>query len=90
MIRKPIHMLALFFGLLACSLEGEFKCVTPDEIPFPFGGGVVQPLVSTPQYEQYDYIVPETARDQLIIDEQLHGTRDAPAGGIGMMQKWNF
>ena len=87
MIRKPIHMLALFFGLLACSLEGEFKCVTDGMIPFPLGGGVVQPLVSTPNY---DYIVPQTARDQLIIDEQLHGTRDAPAGGIGVMQKWNF
>ncbi len=87
MIRKSIHILALSFGLLACSLEGEFKCVTSGTIPFPFGGGIVQPLVSTPQY---DYIVPQTARDQLIIDEQLHGTRDAPAGGIGVMQKWDF
>ena len=88
MIRKLTPILALFIGLLTCRIEGQFKCVTPGT--FPFGGGVVQPLVSTPQYEQYDYIVPETARDQLIIDEQLHGTRDAPAGGIGMMQKWNF
>ena len=87
MIRKLTHILALFFGLLTCSLEGEFKCATPDTIPFPFGGGVVQPLVSTPQN---DYIEPPTAREQLIIDEHLHGTRDAPAGGVGVMQKWDF
>jgi hypothetical protein len=53
----------------------------------PFGGGVVQPLVSTPQY---DYTDPATTRQQLIIDERIHGTRDAPASGIGLMQKWEF
>jgi hypothetical protein len=25
MIRKPIHILALFLGLLVCSLEGQFE-----------------------------------------------------------------
>jgi hypothetical protein len=85
MIRKPIHILALFLGLLVCSLEGQFKCVTSGMIPF--GGGVVQPLVSTPQY---DYTDPATTRQQLIIDERIHGTRDAPASGIGLMQKWEF
>jgi len=85
MIRKPTLILALFLGLLVCSIEGQFKCVNSGMIPF--GGGVVQPLVSTPQ--NY-YTEPETTRQQLIIEERLHGTRDAPASGIGLMQKWEF
>ena len=47
MNQKLAPVLALFIGLLTCSIEGRFKCVTPGT--FPVGGGVIQPLVSSPQ-----------------------------------------
>jgi hypothetical protein len=84
MIRKLTHILALFIGLLACSLEGQFKCVTPGE--FPFGGGVVQPLVSSPQYDPNE----SPTRRQMTIEERIYGTSSAPAGGVGLMQTWSF
>jgi hypothetical protein len=84
MIRKPTHVLALFIGLLTCSLEGRFKCVTPGT--FPFGGGVVQPLVSSPQFDPNE----SEARQRLTIDERIYGTSSAPAGGVGLMQSWRF
>ena len=84
MIRKRIHILALFIGLLTCSLEGRFKCVTPGA--FPFGGGVLQPLVSSPQFDPNE----SQTRQLLTIDERLDGTRSAPTGGIGLMQSWSF
>jgi hypothetical protein len=84
MIRKRIHILALFIGLLTCSLEGKFKCVTPGA--FPFGGGVIQPLVSSPEFDPNE----SQTRQQLSIDERIYGTSSAPAGGIGLMQSWSF
>ena len=84
MNRKSIHILALFIGLLTCSIEGKFKCVTPGA--FPFGGGVVQPLVSSPQFDTNE----SQTRQQLTIDERINGTSSAPAGGIGLMQSWSF
>ncbi|MGO9022328.1 MAG: hypothetical protein ACLQVJ_28655 [Syntrophobacteraceae bacterium] len=84
MIRKLTHILALFIGLLTCSIEGQFKCVTPGT--FPFGGGVLQPLVSSPLYDPTE----SEARQQLTIDERIQGTSSAPAGGVGMMQSWSF
>ena len=84
MIRKPTHILALFLGLLVCSIEGEFKCVTSGMIPF--GGGVVQPLVSSPQFDLNE----SQTRQQMTIEERIYGTSSAPAGGIGLMQKWSF
>jgi len=84
MIRKLTHILALFIGLLACSLEGQFKCVTPGT--FPFGGGVVQPLVLSPQFDPNE----SQARQQMTVEERLYGTSSAPTGGIGLMQKWSF
>jgi len=84
MIRKLTHILALFVGLLACSLEGQFKCVTPGT--FPFGGGVVQPLALSPQFDPNE----SQARQQMTVEERIYGTSSAPAGGIGLMQKWSF
>ena len=84
MIRKRIHILALFIGLLTCSLEGKFKCVTPGA--FPFGGGVIQPLVSSPEFDPNE----SQTRQQMTIEERIYGTSSAPAGGIGLMQKWSF
>ncbi|MGO8942156.1 MAG: hypothetical protein ACLQJ7_00575 [Syntrophobacteraceae bacterium] len=84
MMRKFIHISALFIGLLTCSIEGKFKCVTPGA--FPFGGGIVQPLVSSPQFDPSE----SAARQQLTIDERINGTSSAPAGGIGLMQLWSF
>ncbi len=84
MNRKLIHISVLFIGLLTCSIEGKFKCVTPGA--FPFGGGVVQPLVSSPQFDPSE----SQTRQQLTIDERINGTSSAPAGGIGLMQSWSF
>ncbi len=84
MIRKLTHILALFIGLLACSLEGQFKCVTPGA--FPFGGGVVQPFTSSPEFDSNE----SQARQRLTIDERIEGTSSAPAGGAGLMQSWSF
>jgi hypothetical protein len=84
MILKQTHIFALFVGLLPCSLEGQFKCVTPGA--FPFGGGVVQPLVQSPQFDPNE----SQARQQMTIEERIYGTSAAPAGGIGLMQKWSF
>ena len=84
MIRKLTYILALFIGLLTCSIEGRFKCVTPGA--FPFGGGVVQPLVSSPEFDPNE----SQTRQRLIIDERIQGTSSAPAGGIGLMQSWGF
>ena len=84
MIRKLTPILALFIGLLTCRIEGQFKCVTPGT--FPFGGGVVQPLVSSPQFDLNE----SQARQQMTIEERIYGTSSAPAGGIGLMQKWSF
>jgi hypothetical protein len=84
MIRKLTHIVALFVGLLTCSIEAQFKCVTPGA--FPLGGGVVQPLVSSPQFDPNE----SEARQRLTIDERMYGTAVAPAGGIGMMQSWGF
>jgi hypothetical protein len=84
MIRKLTHILVLFMGLFVCSLEGKFKCVTPGA--FPFGGGIIQPLVSSPEFDPNE----SQTRQQLIIDERLNGTSSAPSGGIGLMQKWSF
>ncbi len=84
MIRKFTHILALFVGLLTCSVEGQFKCVTPGT--FPFGGGVIQPFASS---AQYDVTRPE-AREQQTVDERIYGTSVAPAGGVGLMQSWSF
>ncbi len=84
MIRKLTSILALFIALLTCSIEGRFKCVTPGA--FPFGGGVVQPLVSSPWFDPNE----SDTRQRLIIDERIQGTSSAPAGGIGLMQSWGF
>jgi len=85
MIKKLTHVVfALFIGLLICSIEGQFKCVTPGA--FPLGGGIIQPLVSSPQFDPNE----SEARQQLIIDERIHGPSSAPGGGIGLMQKWEF
>ncbi|MGA2400906.1 MAG: hypothetical protein ABSG91_04260 [Syntrophobacteraceae bacterium] len=84
MIRKLAPILALFVGLLTCSLEGQFKCVTPGA--FPFGGGVIQPLVSSPQFDPNE----SEARQQMTVEERLHGTSAAPTGGIGLIQSWGF
>ena len=75
MNRKFIHILALFIGLLTCSIEGKFKCVTPGA--FPFGGGIVQPLVSSPQFDPSE----SAARQQLTIDERIMG-RAAPRPAV--------
>jgi hypothetical protein len=84
MIRKLTHILALFIGLLTCSIEGQFKCVTPGVIPF--GGGVVQPLVSSPQFDPNE----SQLRQQVTVEERIYGTSSAPAGGIGLIQTWGF
>ena len=84
MIRKLTHIVALFLGLLTCSIEAQFKCVTPGA--FPLGGGVVQPLVSSPQFDPNE----SEARQRLTIDERMNGTAGAPAGGIGIIQSWGF
>jgi hypothetical protein len=84
MIRKITLSLALFIGLLTCSLEGQFKCVTPGA--FPFGGGVVQPFVSNPGFNPNESQV----RQRLTIDERIQGSSAAPAGGVGLMQSWSF
>ena len=52
MIKKISHVvMALFIGVLACSIEGKFRCETPGATPF--GGGTIQPLSSTPGYDPY-------------------------------------
>ena len=85
MIRKLTHVvMALFIGVLACSIEGQFQCETPGAIPF--GGGTIQPLSSTPGYDPYE----PSPRQHLDIDEQIQGTRSAPAPGVGLMQTWGF
>ena len=82
MIKKLTHVvMALFIGVLTCSIEGQFRCETPGEIPF--GGGIIQPLVPG------DY-GPSNPRQQLNVDEQIQGTRSAPAPGVGLMQTWGF
>jgi hypothetical protein len=84
MIRKIAPILALFIGLFTCSLEGQWKCVTPGQ--FPFGGGVIRPFASS---YQYDADLPQ-AREQQTVDERINGTRDVPVGGAGLMQSWSF
>ena len=84
MIRKIALSLALFIGVLTCSLEGQIKCVTPGA--FPLGGGVVQPLVSSPGFDSNESQV----RQRLTIDERIEGSSAAPAGGVGLMQSWSF
>ena len=84
MIRKITLSLALFIGLLTCSLEGQFKCVTPGA--FPFGGGIIQPLVSSPEFDPNESQV----RQRLTIDERIEGSSAAPAGGVGLIQSWSF
>ena len=45
MIKKLSHIvMALFIGVLTCSIEGQFRCETPGAIPL--GGGIIQPLAS--------------------------------------------
>ena len=84
MIRKLAPVLALFIGLLTCSIEGRFKCVTPGT--FPVGGGVIQPLVSSPQYDPNE----SEARRQMTVDERLSGPSAVPTGGVGIIQTWGF
>ena len=82
MIKKLSHLvMALFVGVLTCSIEGQFKCETPGEMPI--GGGTVQPLFS----DQYG---PANPRQPLDIDNQVQGTKSEPAPGIGLMQTWSF
>ncbi len=85
MIRKLTHVvMALFIGILACSIEGQLQCETPGA--FPFGGGTLQPLSSTPGYDPYE----PSPRQHLDIDEQIQGARVAPVPGVGLMQTWGF
>ena len=94
MIKKLTHIvMALFIGLFTCSIEGQFRCETPGEIPF--GGGIVQPLVPSEYGPDNQPSVPgdygpNNPRQQLNVDEQIQGTRSAPAPGIGLMQIWSF
>ncbi|MGA2226821.1 MAG: hypothetical protein ABSH41_20490 [Syntrophobacteraceae bacterium] len=82
MNKKLSHIvMALFIGVLTCSMEGQFSCQTPGDMPI--GGGIVQPLVS----DQYG---PANPRQRLDVDDQIQGTRSAPAPGIGLMQTWSF
>ncbi len=85
MTRKLTHIaLALFIGLLTCSIEGQFKCVTPGA--FPIGGGVIQPLITGPVFNPNETDI----RQRLNIDERVQGPSVAPGGGAGLMQKWDF
>jgi hypothetical protein len=85
MNKKLTHfVMAVFVGILTCSVEGQFRCETQGEIPF--GGGVVQPLSSTPGYS----LLEPSPRQHLDIDEQIQGARSAPVPGVGLMQTWGF
>jgi hypothetical protein len=85
MNRKLTHfVMALFVAVLTCSIQGQFQCETPGAPPL--GSGTVQPLSSTTGYDPYE----PSPRQHLDIDEQIQGTRSAPAPGIGLMQTWGF
>ena len=85
MIKKLTHVvMALFLGVLICSFQEQFRCESPGTMPF--GGGIIQPLAASPQY---DPTAPDV-RQKLNIDEQIQGTKSAPAGGIGLMRTWGF
>jgi hypothetical protein len=85
MIRKLTHVvMALFLGVLTCSIQEQFRCETPGTIP-P-GAGIIQPLTASPQDDPTE----PDPRQQLNIDEHIQGTRSVPAGGIGLMQTWGF
>jgi hypothetical protein len=85
MIQKLTKIFALYLVILACSsIEAQFKFEPPGQIPF--AGGIMQPLVSSPQFDPTE----SDARQQLTIDERIQGSSSAPAGGVGMMQSWSF
>lgn len=84
MIPKFIPILALA-ALLACpSVEAPFGLESPGTILF--SGGALQPMVSNLQFDP----VESEARQAITTDERIHGTRDAPAGGFGLMHSWDF
>ncbi len=82
MMRKFFSVLAL--GLLACYIYLPGQCEHPT--PYSFGGGIVQPFASSPEYDASE----PQARRQLSVDERLNGTRDAPVGGTGLMWMEQF
>ncbi len=85
MNKKLTHfVMALFVAVLTCAIEGQFQCETSGARPL--GSGTIQPLSSTPGYDPYE----PSPRRNLDIDEQIQGTRSAPAPGIGLMQTWGF
>jgi hypothetical protein len=75
MILKCARIFALFVAVLVCqSAQAPLTC------------GVLQPMVSSPQY---DPDLSQGRRD-LTVDERLHGSRDVPAGGIGLTETWGW
>ena len=85
MTKKLTHFVfALFIGLLTCSIEGQFRCVSQGE--FPLGGGVVQPLVSSAWFDPSESDI----RQKLTIDERIQGPSAAPGSGFGLKQTWEF
>lgn len=85
MIRTLTKIFALCIAILAFSpLEAPFKFQRPGTLDF--AGGILQPLVSSPQYDPTE----SEARRRLTNDERIQGTRSAPAGGFGIIQSWSF
>ncbi len=75
MIKKFAQIFILLTAILVCqSTQALPTC------------GVLQPMASSPQYD------PGQSRERrdLTVDERIHGTRDVPAGGIGLMQTWGW
>ncbi len=75
MILKFAGTFAFLVALLFCqSARGPLTC------------GLLEPMASSPQYDPGQ----SQERRDLTTDERLHGSRDAPAGGIGLMETWGW
>jgi hypothetical protein len=82
---RRLKVFAVFVAVLACSsLEAQLNF--PSQGTFNFAGGILQPFVSSPQFDPTE----SEARQELAIDERLQGTRSAPAGGFGLIESWSF
>lgn len=84
MIRKLTPIMALFLAVFACVIYLPGECEHPSTLPF---GGVVQPFTASgPQFD----VSQSQARQQMTVDERLHGPADGPSGGSGLMWAWHF
>jgi len=85
MIQKLTKIFALYLVILACSsIEAQFKFEPPGQIPF--AGGIMQPLVSSPQFDPTE----SDARQQLTIDERIQGSSSDPNSGLAIVEPWSL